>query len=134
MNRDTANAQHAAQKLDVGALLETVEAERAIKQEAFKQTTIVTDAIYRSATGPKKILLQKCNAQGKDCSSVEVDMNTHKIVTGPNGQVYVFNHGIMNTEREALDNAVRQSDPNALEQGVYAVSYTHLTLPTICSV
>lgn len=125
LNRDTANTQHAAQKLDVGALLETVEAERAIKQEAFKQTTIVTDAIYRSATGPKKILLQKCNGQGNDCSSVEVDMSTHKIVTGPNGQVYVFNHGILNTEQQALDNAAKQSDPNALEQGVYVVINPH---------
>ncbi|RBA24165.1 hemagglutinin repeat-containing protein [Herminiimonas fonticola] len=125
LNRNTSNAQHAAQKLDLGAMMETVEAERAIKQEAFRQATIVTDAVYKSATGPKKIMLQKCTGQGTDCSAVEVDMSTHKITIGPDGKVYVFNHGISNTEQDALANAAKQSDAHALEQGVYVVINPH---------
>jgi len=47
LNRDTAHAQTAAQKQDVEAMQRTVEAERAIKQEAVKQLTTLTDESYR---------------------------------------------------------------------------------------
>ena len=129
LNRDTANSQNAAQKLDVRAMEKSAKAERAIKQEAFKQATLVTDAVYRSSTGPKKIMLQKCNAQGKNCNQMEVDMSMHKLAIGPDGKVYVFNHGIMNTEGQALDNAAKQSDANALLQGVYVVINPHTGNP-----
>ena len=125
LNRDTTNAHNAVQKIDVAAMKETVEAERAIKQEFYKQATVITDAVYRSATGPKKIMLQKCNAQGAGCESVEVDLSTHKLVIGEDGKAYIFNHGILNTEEEALHNAAKQHDATALEQGVYVVINPH---------
>jgi filamentous hemagglutinin len=121
LNRDTGNAHSAAQQQDVQAMLQTVEAERAIKQEAFRQATVVADTIYRSAVGPKKIMLEKCDSPGQNCNPVEVDMKNHQIMRGPDGKVYIFNHGIMNTEADALANAVKQSSPQALEQGVYVV-------------
>ena len=125
LNRDTANAQTAAVKQDAQALQQTVEAERAIKQEAVKQASVITDAVYRSATGPKKIMLQKCDVQGQNCGAVEVDMKDHQIVAGPDGKVYIFNHGIMNTESQALENAAKQSQPEANQQGVYVVINPH---------
>jgi filamentous hemagglutinin len=121
LNRDTVNAQTAAVKQNVQEMQQTVEAERTIKQEAVKQATVITDAVYRSATGPKKIMLQKCNIQGQNCGAVEVNMKDHQIVAGPDGKVYIFNHGIMNTEQDALANTVKQSSPEALQQGVYVV-------------
>jgi filamentous hemagglutinin len=125
LNRDTVNAQVTVQRLDVQAMQETVEAERAIKQEAFRQTTIITDAVYRSATGPKKILLEKCDAQGSNCNRIEVDMKNYQIEPGPDGKVYIFNHGILNTEAQALENAAKQSQPEANLQGVYVVINPH---------
>ena len=41
LNRDTANAQVAAQRLDVQAMERTAQAEQAIKQQAFKEVTTV---------------------------------------------------------------------------------------------
>ena len=39
------------------------------------------------------------------------------------------------TQQELSENAdVSRKSINAIENGIYAVSYTHLTLPTICSV
>jgi filamentous hemagglutinin len=125
LNRDTQAAHTAAQEQDVGAMQRTVEAERVIKQEAVRQATLITDSVYRSATGPKKIMLEKCDSQGRNCSAVEVDMKNHQIMTGPDGKVYVFNHGIMNTEQAALANAAKQNTPEALQQGVYVVINPH---------
>ncbi|MFN7121689.1 MAG: hemagglutinin repeat-containing protein, partial [Hydrogenophaga sp.] len=48
LNRDVHAAHTAAQKLDAQAMQQRVEAERAIKQEAFKAVTALTDEAYRS--------------------------------------------------------------------------------------
>lgn len=125
LNRDTTDTHTAAQKQDAQAMKQTVEAERAIKQAALKQVTLVTDAVYRSATGPKKIMLLKCDGQGQSCDPVAVDMKNHRIAAGLDGKVYIFNHGIMNTEESALDNAAKQSSTQALAQGVYVVINPH---------
>lgn len=42
---------------------------------------------------------------------------------------YVFNNGIMNTEKEALVNAAQQSSPEAREQGVYVIINPHTGNP-----
>jgi filamentous hemagglutinin len=44
-----------------------------------------------------------------------------KTVSDPNGIPYIFNHGIMNDEQQALESAARQSSPEAIQQGVYVV-------------
>jgi filamentous hemagglutinin len=68
----------------------TVAAERAIKQEAITQATLYTDAVYRSATGAKKIMLEKCDSQGQNCNAIEVDMKGHQLIHSPDGQAYLF--------------------------------------------
>ncbi|MDX1251985.1 MAG: hemagglutinin repeat-containing protein [Gammaproteobacteria bacterium] len=122
LNRDTASAHSAAQKLDVQGMQRTVEAEQAIKQATFKEITTISDAIYRSETADKKIILQKCDSQG-DCQRRQVDAKDVKV--GPDGKVYVFNHGIMNSEEEALRNAYQQSTSQANAQGVYVIINPH---------
>ncbi|MBZ0288672.1 MAG: hypothetical protein K8I30_13730, partial [Anaerolineae bacterium] len=47
LNRDTAGANTPVQRQDVEAMRKTVEAERAIKNEAVKQITALTDESYR---------------------------------------------------------------------------------------
>ena len=74
LNRDTATAHTAAQKQDVQAMQQTVEAERAIKAEAFKQVTAVTtDLVYKQQTADKKNILQTCDAGGQNCRQEKVD-------------------------------------------------------------
>ncbi len=47
LNRDTEHTHTKAERLDVQAMRQTVEAERAIKNEAVKQLTTLTDESYR---------------------------------------------------------------------------------------
>jgi filamentous hemagglutinin len=47
LNRDTTNANTVAQRQDVQAMKQSVEAERAIKNEAVRQITTLTDEAYR---------------------------------------------------------------------------------------
>jgi filamentous hemagglutinin len=60
LSRDTTTAHTTAQKQNVQSMMQTAEAERAIKQEAFKQiTAVTTDLVYKQQTADKKIILQK---------------------------------------------------------------------------
>jgi hypothetical protein len=127
LNRDSATAHAAAKKQDVQAMQQTVEAERVIKAETVRQAGVVSDAVYRSHTGEKKILLQRCDGQGQNCQSKEVPAD--QIVPGADGKIYIFNHGIMNNEQQALESAARQSSPEAIRQGVYVVINPHTGSP-----
>jgi filamentous hemagglutinin len=119
LNRDTATAHTAAQKQDVQAMQQKMEAERAIKQEAFKQiTAVTTDLVYKQQTGDQKIILQICEAGGQNCRQEKVDAADVKVI---NGKAYVFNNGIMTNETQALETAARQSGDTANAQGVYAI-------------
>lgn len=127
LNRDTDNAQTAAQKQDVQAMKETVEAEQKIKQAAYGNLIAVTDAVYFADNGAKKILLlKKCDPSESGCGAngtktAEIDVSKTPLVTGPDGKIYVFNNGINNTEQESLSNAAKQLGDKALEQGIYVV-------------
>ncbi|MCW5299321.1 filamentous hemagglutinin N-terminal domain-containing protein [Herbaspirillum lusitanum] len=100
-------------------LQQDAEAQNQIMQEATKQVSVAT--IYRviqSATADKKILLQKCDSGGQNCQSTKVDQADVKVI---DGKIYVYNHGIMNTEKQALENAGRQSNDAANAHGVYVI-------------
>ena len=128
LNTDTANAQKSVAKQDVQAAKETVNAERAIKQEAFKQiTAVTTDLVNKQQTADQKILLQQCDANGQNCGPAKpVAASDVKVI---NGKAYVFNNGIMNNENEALANAAKQSSPEANQQGVYVIINPHTGNP-----
>ncbi|WP_346309120.1 hypothetical protein, partial [Limnohabitans sp.] len=96
--------------------------EQADNMLAFKAAVTVSDPINRAMTADKKIILQTCQTDGR-CEQKRVDANDVKI--GPDGKVYVFNNGIMNTETQALDNAAKQSSPQANRQGVYVIINPH---------
>lgn len=127
LNRDTTNAQTAVQKLDVQAMQREVLANQKISQAVYDKVTAVTDAVYTSDNGAKKVmLLKQCDAGENGCGAngrkaTEVDVTNTPLVTGPDGTVYVFNNGINNTEAESLDNAAKQLGDKALEQGIYVV-------------
>ncbi len=128
LNTDAANAQKSVAKQDVQAAKETVNAERAIKQEAFKQiTAVTTDLVNQQQTADKKIMFQKCDADGQNCGkAIQVDASDVKVI---NGKAYVFNNGIMNNEQDALANAAKQSSPEANQQGVYVIINPHTGNP-----
>ena len=121
LNHDIANANNVAQKQDVQAMERTAEAERAIKQEAVKQASVLTDAVHKAITADKKIILQHCDQAGQ-CTTKQVDAKDVKVVEG---KVHVFNNGIFNTGEDALVNAQKQSSDQANSQGVYVVINPH---------
>ena len=124
LNRETAGAHTAAQKQDVQAMVRTVEAERVIKEAAFKMVTqLVTDAVYRSDTGAQKIIVEKC-VPGGSCTKTEVNLESHTLLHGTDGKLYVFNHGIQNSEAQALENAAQQH-PDQAQTGIYTVINPH---------
>jgi filamentous hemagglutinin len=88
----------------------------------FKAAAAVSDPINRAMTADKKIVLQTCQSDGQ-CEQKRVNAEDVKI--GPDGKVYVFNNGIMNDEKQALDNAAKQSSPQANSQGVYVIINPH---------
>jgi filamentous hemagglutinin len=83
LNRDTANAQTAAQKLDVQAMKQKVLAEQTIKNGAFTAVTINTDDAYnaRFKTG-NPLYLVTCNTTPEACLADPSSKNiTQKEIT-----------------------------------------------------
>jgi filamentous hemagglutinin len=109
-------------KVDMAGLQQQAQQKQADNNLLFKAATVVSDPINKAMTADKKIILQTCQADGQ-CEQKRVDANDVKI--GPDGKVYVFNNGIMNTEQQALDNAAKQSSTQANSQGVYVIVNPH---------
>ncbi|SDR04137.1 hemagglutinin repeat-containing protein [Pseudoxanthomonas sp. CF125] len=82
------------------------------------QTLAQMDLVRRTATADSKIVLQKCDAGGQNCTQREVDMN--QVAVG-DGKLYVFNNGIFNAEEYALATGAKQNSNEANEQGVYHI-------------
>ncbi|TQK06365.1 MULTISPECIES: hemagglutinin repeat-containing protein [unclassified Herbaspirillum] len=116
-DKDSSNTL--VKKWDGQQLQEDVEAQAKITQELVKQAwTATISRVIKSATADKKILLQKCDSGGQNCQNTQVDLDDIKTV---DGKLYVYNHGIMNTEEQALENAAKQSSDVANAQGVYVI-------------
>ena len=96
-------------------------------QESIKLTNAIIDSVKQSDNGPKKIVLTRtCEGGQSDCRTVqEINLADHVILSSPDGTVYVFNHGINNTEKQALENARTQMGEEALKQGIYTVINPH---------
>lgn len=82
------------------------------------ETLTQVDLVRRAATADNKIVLQSCGAYGQNCVSREVDLGD---VAVENGQIYVFNNGIFNSEEYALATGAKQNTNEASAQGVYYI-------------
>src|SRR5690606_1061865 len=82
------------------------------------ETLTQVDLVRRAATADNKIVLQSCEAYGQHCVSREVDLGD---VAVENGQIYVFNNGIFNSEEYALATGAKQNTNEASAQGVYYI-------------
>jgi filamentous hemagglutinin len=82
------------------------------------QTVTQIDLVHRAATADSKIMLQRCDAAGQNCTKKEVSLEEVTIV---DGKIYVFNNGIFNGEDKALANGARQSGDVANDAGVYHI-------------
>jgi filamentous hemagglutinin len=91
------------------------------------ETITQIDLVKRSATADKKIILQKCDTGGQNCTQQEVDLKD--IIIGEDGKIYIFNHGILNNKEYALQNAAQQSNDIQNAQGVYIIINPHTGNP-----
>ena len=78
-----------------------------------------TNRVYRAASPEAKVVLQKCEANGQNCTAIEVDRDD--VVQGEDGRIHVFNNGIFNAEEYALATGAKQNTNEANRQGVYYI-------------
>jgi filamentous hemagglutinin len=120
VSTDTSNTSRALAKADVAGLQKSAQEQQAGAILALKGlTSVTTDLVNKQQTADQKVLFQRCDANGQNCSEPEkVAASDVKVV---NGKAYVFNNGIMNNEKDALENAAKQSSPEANQQGIYVI-------------
>ncbi|MFO2466511.1 hemagglutinin repeat-containing protein [Pseudomonas sp. 15FMM2] len=119
LNRDTANAHLAAQRQDLEKLQRTAEAEQAIKNETFRQTTQYSDIAYNTmfkkdarmfellldADG-KPLLDEQKNPRRRELNEEE----RRNLKASPEGIVYVADNGIFNDEGAAAKYAYQHRE------------------------
>jgi filamentous hemagglutinin len=107
LNRDTANAQTVAQKLDVQAMKQTVLAEQTIKNGAFVTVTKLTDDAYKTMflNGAKAYKIPP----GCDNVKCAVEISPEELKHSQDEKVHVANNGIYNS----LDGAIQRANQNA---------------------
>ena len=131
LNRDTAHAQTAAQKQDVEAMQRTVEAEQAIKQQAFKEVTVHTDAAYKAMFRTEtKFYKVTCSSTPEDCVKDSKLVHMEEITRDEakrNGQVLAVN-GILNNVPRAGELAY-QNVPDDENTGQKPASITLMHIP-----
>lgn len=131
LNRDTANAQVAAQRLDVQAMERTAQAEQAIKQEAVKQVTVHTDAAYKAMFRTEtKFYKVTCSSTPEDCVKDPKLVHMEEITRDEakrDGQVLAVN-GILNDAPRAGELAY-QNVPEDEKTGQKPTSITLMHTP-----
>lgn len=110
LNRDTENAHTAANKIDVQALQDKVEAERSIKVALFKETVKFSDEAYKKMFLTNvDILKVERDKDGKtvlnDDGTVKytklTDEEKNNLEPGKNGKIQFANNGIFNSPEDA---------------------------------
>jgi filamentous hemagglutinin len=129
LNRDTVNAQTAAQKQNVHALLETAQAEQAIKQTTFKQVTIHTDAAYTALFKNKPNFYKvTCSSSTQDCMNDPSKVTMQSIKQDEakqNGSILAVN-GIMNEAERAGQLAYQNAPVDGNNQKPETIVLMHI--------
>jgi filamentous hemagglutinin len=105
---------------DVQAMRRQVEAERAIKNEAVKQFSIIGDQVYRKETEDKTVHLMQCENANKERCGVSEVVSLEQ-VRAVNNAVTAFNNGMLNTEEQALMTAYMQASGMQLQDGLLVI-------------
>lgn len=132
LNRDTANAHAAAEWQDVEVMRQTVEADREIKEAAFKEAAKFSDEAYRVSFLEKARMYRVARdpesgeaIKGVDGDPVMTELTDSEklaLKPEPGGRLNVFTNGIFNDEAAAARYAVQMSElPPG--QDVYLVYY-----------
>nr|WP_284047542.1 hemagglutinin repeat-containing protein [Guyparkeria hydrothermalis] len=124
LSRQTNETHTAATFQDAKAMHTSVEADSKLKTLAYEQTrSAIGDWVYASDDAEKKAALQQaCDDGASSCEpEIVTDFSNHDFAHDEDGTVYLFNHGIFNSEEEAINNAVEQHGSKALETGIYTV-------------
>ncbi len=115
LNRDVANTHTSAQRQDVTAMKEVVEADRTIKQETMKIVSIFNDAAYRSRFKETPSFLKVECPEGGNCVT-EPDKLKRTLVTQQEvaanislDMVLAVN-GILNDEKRAAELAYQNAE------------------------
>lgn len=109
LNRDTVNAQTAAQRQDVQGMERTAQAEQAIKNGAFVTVKKFTDEAYRTAildANGGKVYKIPAGCKTQKCA---IEVSPEELKQSQDGNVHIANNGIYN----GLDDAIRLADQNA---------------------
>jgi len=132
LNRDTANAHTAAERQDVEAMRQTAEAEKAIKEAAFKEAVKFSDEAYRVSFLEKARMYKVARdpesgevITGEDDKLLMKELSdAEKLALKPESgeKLNVFTNGIFNDEAAAGRYAVQMSELPPTED-VYLVYY-----------
>jgi len=103
LNRDTAHAHVGVARPDLDAVQRVVNAQRAIKEEAYRAVTVFTDEAYRSRFEVKPRLFRVSCRDGADCVNdpkqvVYTPATPSEVANAPAGAVIAVN-GILNDEQ-----------------------------------
>ncbi|PTY37844.1 hypothetical protein BGP77_15335 [Saccharospirillum sp. MSK14-1] len=123
LNRDADSSHNSVKSFEDTAKseLKQVEEEVEVRTTAFNNFDLeLASDMYASGVSKKKVLNQKCEAKGRNCTN-SGPVIIEDIEAGEDGVIYVFNHGINQTEEEALQTAAQQSSDEANADGVYVV-------------
>lgn len=118
INRDTSDTNRVLERPDMEALQERAQQEQDDGMLLYTTLSAVSERAYKSGTAPKRVVLQKCDPGGANCTKVKQDGIEVLIKSG---KVYIFNQGILNNEEEALTNAAQQASDEQNAQGVYVI-------------
>jgi len=110
LNRDTANAQTAAQKQDVQEMERTVAAERAIKEAVYKEAVKFTDESYRTMFLKKAEVYELGrDKDGNITRRVLSESEKMNLKTGADGKVHIVDNGIFNDADYAAGNGMQHN-------------------------
>jgi filamentous hemagglutinin len=129
LNRDTTHAQTAAQKQDVQAMLQTVEAERAIKQAVVAEAVKFSDEAYRKIFVEKHPMYEV--VKDKD-GNTQFDEKTGRPIlrelseqektnlqVGSDGKIHISTNGIFNGKDAAGTYANQHSNTSGPQYVIY---------------
>jgi filamentous hemagglutinin len=109
LNRDTTDAHKVVQRQDIEAMQAQVQAEAAIKQQAYSHAAKLTDEAYRVIAQEKARIYEA--PRGCSSSACATEVSPEALQKSQDGEVHVANHGVYNN----LDRATLQATQNAYE-------------------